>query len=238
MERLSRSVLISLGVWALGSACSAENGNGLIATQERSVATFSKVKVEDGLQVSIGRGERLVSITTDENLMSFIDVEVDGETLELRRNSNTQPTSIERIEVTTNVLTSLEVKDNSQVSADATQAGEWRLTARDVSVVSLTNIETSELDIDASDESRVDAFGNAIRVRIEAKSRSQVNTDGVTAEDVKVDASGGSLVFVNARSKIEVDASGNSFITVSGNPQDRNIDANGGSTVTFSNDRQ
>ena len=53
---------------------------------------------------------------------------------------------------------------------------------------------------------------------------------------MKVDAQGQSLVSVTAERSIEVDASGDSVVTVSGNPLDRNIDADNGSQVSFINE--
>ncbi len=237
MSPLNRSVLICAGALALASSCMSEEGNGIIATQERRLAAFTRVEVEDAIQVSISRGPSRVTITTDENLTSFYEIDVDGQTLKIREMSNfsLRPTGAVFVEVQTERMEGLEVRNGAQVSADATQAGEFRLIVRDKSTASISRIQASELTLDASDESRVDVFGEAARLRVESRSRSAVNADGLTAQEVRVIASGQSLVNVNALGSIEVDASGDSVVTVSGNPPDRNIDANNGSVVSFIN---
>lgn len=236
MSPLNRAVLICAGALTLASSCMSEEGNGLIATQERTLPAFSRVEVQDAVQVSIRQGPNRVTITTDENLTSFYEIDVDGQTLKIKETSNVRPTAAVFIEVFTERMEGLEVRNGAQVSADATQTGEFRLIVKDKSTASISRIQTPELILEASDESRVDVLGTASKVRIQSRSRSAVSADGLQAQDVKVDAEGQSLVSVNAERSIEVDASGDSVVTVSGNPLDRNIDSDNGSQVSFINE--
>ncbi|MDP2274445.1 MAG: DUF2807 domain-containing protein [Archangium sp.] len=238
MSPLNRSVLICAGALALASSCMSETGNGVITTQERLVPAFSKVEVQDAIQVSISRGPTRVTISTDENLTSFYEIDVDGETLKIKEMSNfkLRPTGAVFVDIQTERMERLEVRNGAQVSADATQAGEFRLIVKDRSSATVSRIQTSELILEATDESRVDVFGEATQLRVESRSQSAVNADGLDAQTVKVVATRQSLVNVNAQRSIEVDASGDSVVTVSGNPLDRNIDADSGSQVSFINE--
>lgn len=238
MSFLKRSIVICAAALALASSCMSEKGNGVIETSERVVSAFSRVEVEDDIQVSIARGPNRVTITTDENLASFYVLEVDGQTLKIRKMPGFQlkPTGTVFIEVLTERLEALEVKNGAQVSADATQTGEFRLIVKDKSNASVSRLQTQELVLEASDESRVDVSGDATSVRIQSRSRSAVNASNLNALNVKVDASGKSLVNVNARSSIEIDASGDSIVTVSGNPGARNIHSDTGSQISFVNE--
>ncbi len=238
MSILKPSVLSCVAALALTSSCMSEKGNGVIATQQRTVPAFSRVEVEDAVQVSITRGPNRVTITTDENLTSFYEIDVDGQTLKIKEMSNFElrPTGSVFIEVFTERMEGLEVRNGAAVSADATQTGEFRLIVKDKSTATISRIQTAELTLEASDESRVDVFGVASKVRIQSRSRSAVSADGLEAQDVKVDAQGQSLVSVTAERSIEVDASGGSVVTVSGNPLDRNIDSDNGSQVSFINE--
>lgn len=237
MLPLNRSGLICACVLALGSSCMSEDGNGLIATQERSVAAFSRIEVQGGIQVTISQGPRRVTVTTDENLSSFYVTDVDGQTLKINETSNRlRPTGTVFVEVFTERLERLEVKNGAQVSADATQPDEFRLIVKDNSIVSVSRMRTQKMVVEASGESRVDAQGDVTELRIESRSRSAINTAGLDAIEVKVDASGQSLVNVSARSSIEVDASGDSVVNISGNPGSRNINSDSGSQVVFINE--
>lgn len=228
-----RSVLLSLAVLGLSSACGAEEGNGLIVTEDVQVRDFSKVKVTDGLSVEIVVGPRRVTVTTDENLLDSFEFDVDGNTLKVDRGGRAIQPTVASISVSTPVLEGLEVTDRSQVNAQATQAEEWRLVVTDRSNVFVTGISATRLFVDARDESRADATGQARDIDIDCHQNSVVNADGVSAGRAKLDVSGGSLVNVNATSEIEISTSGNSRIIVSGNPPARNVNGDDGSEVLF-----
>ena len=235
MSSLTRSAVVALAVLGL-SSCVSEDGNGRIVTEQRSVTAFSKVKVEDGLRVSITQGPRGVWLTTDENLRTYFRAKVVGDTLVLDQLSNfvLNPTGEVVFEVTNDVLEGLEVSGGAQVSADATPAARWRLTASGGSTVSVARIAAPRFDVDASGNSRVDAFGSASDVNVNASGGSEVNTVGVSTVNLDVDASGGSVLNVAASSSATGNASGGSRVNVVGDPQTRSIDTSGDSQVTYS----
>jgi hypothetical protein len=230
-----RSVVITLAALGLLSACGAEEGNGFIVSEDRQVSSFSKVKVADGVSVEIVLGDRRVTVTTDDNLRDAFKIDVEGDTLKIdREGGNIEPT-VARIVISTPVLKGLEATDRAQVSAQATQSEEWRLTVKDRSNVVITGVTSTRFYVDARDESRVEAFGLTRDINIDCHDNSVVNADGVSAGRAKLDVSGGSLVNVNATNEIEIDASGNSRIIVSGDAPSRNIDADERSEIVFLN---
>lgn len=234
MTSLTRSAVVALAVAGL-SSCVSEDGNGRIVTEQRAVQAFQKVKVEDGLRVTITQGPRSVLLTTDENLRSFFQADVRGDTLVLKKLSNfsLNPTGEVVFEIMNEVLEGLDVSGGAQVSADATPTSRWRLTASGGSVVTARNVATPKLDVEASGASEVTLFGSANEARVKGSGGSKVNTVGVTTVSVDVDASGGSTLNVAASSSAKGIASGNSTVNVVGNPQTRTIDATGSSTVTY-----
>jgi len=64
-----------------------------------------------------------------------------------------------------------------------------------------------------------------------------MNSDAVNAGKAKVDISGQSQVNVRATSDIEIDSSGNSRVFVTGNPTTRDVNADNGSEIVFSNNQ-
>ncbi len=219
-------------------SCISEDGNGrVITTLISNVRSFSRVAVQDGIQVSIARGEPSVRLTSDENLRLFYEFDVDGRTLKIRQMNNFRltPSTPVMVEITNPELEGLDVSGGSQVSAEATPAGDWRLTVKEGSSASLSRLETQNLHVDASGSSRVDVFGRSRDVNIKSSGGSQVSTDGVSAAHVKINASGGSLITVNALESVKIDASGGSQVTVTGNPPERTTDTTDGSQVNFFN---
>lgn len=234
MSLLTRSCLITLTALSL-SACLVEVGNGEIVTQTRTVPAFSRVAVQSGLHATLSQGERSVAFITDQNLQTFLQAYVEDDTLVLRvvRNFSLQPTANLGVIVTNDVLEGLEVSGGAQVSANATPAADWSLTASGGSTVTLSQLQTQRLVIEASGGSRVTAFGLAPHLSATGSGGSQVNTEGTSAEDVIVQATGGSIFHVRASKSVSGAASGGSQVTVSGNPAARTITATGGSLVTW-----
>lgn len=228
-----RSVLLSLAVLGLFAACGPEEGNGNIVSEDVQVGDFTRVKVSDGLSVELMIGPRRVTVTTDENLLNKFEFDVDGQTLKLDRGGGAIEPTFATIVISTPALEGLEATDRSQVSAQATQAEDWRLVVTDKSNVFISGITATRFFVDARDESRVDATGLTRDIDIDCHGHSVVNADGVSAGKAKLDVSGGSLVNVNATSEIEIDTSGNSRIIVSGNPPARNVDGDDDSEVLF-----
>ena len=234
MSSLTRSALITLSVLGL-SACVTEEGNGQIVTDQRAVKAFTRLKVEDGLRVSVTQGPRNVWLTTDENLRSFFQAEVRGDTLVLSRmpNFRLKPTGEVLFEVTNDVLEGLEVSGGSQVNADATPARQWRLEVSGGSVVSVARMAAESLTMDVSGESRVEVSGSARDVKVNASGKSRVNAQTLSTVNLDVDASGGAILNVAASSSATGSASGNSQVNVLGDPQKRTISTSGTAQVTY-----
>lgn len=199
MSPLIRSAFFTLSALAFGS-CAIQVGNGQIVTQQRTVTAFSKVSVGSGIRATIARGDRSVNLTADENLHTFLQVYVEGDTLILRTlpNFTLNPTGNIVADITNPLLVGLDVSGGARVNADATEAVEWRLNASGGSTAALSRLEATQAIVAASGGSHVDVFGLAQSAIVEASGGSQIDTDGVAAEDVTVNASGGSTLHVRA----------------------------------------
>lgn len=205
-----RAALLSLVFLA---ACGPEAGSGVMGSQDFQVDEFDKVRVAEGLTVEVMTGARRVNVTTDDNLLESIKFDVDGKTLKVSRDGGrTQPT-FARIVITTPTLEKLEAVNKSTILG--------------------SGISATRFEVDARDESRIEASGLTREIDIDCHNQSIVNTDGLSAGKAKVDVSGKSVVTVNATSEIEIDAGGDSRVLVSGNPSQRKVDADPGSEVSF-----
>ena len=234
MTSLTRSAVFAVAVLGLFS-CMQQDGNGNVVTEQRTVKAFTRLKVEDGLRVSITQGPRNVWLTTDENLRSFFQAEVRGDTLVLKRLSNftLKPSGDVAFEVTNEVLEGLDVSGGAQVNADATPASQWRLDVSGESVVSVARMAAQKLTMEVTGNSEVNVSGAASDVKVRASGSSRVNTTRLSAVNVDVDASGSSVLNVAASSSATGSASGSSRVTVVGEPQKRDINTSGSSQVTY-----
>lgn len=237
MSVLTRSWLIILSALPL-AACVAESGNGKVVSQQRTVSSFSKVEVANGIHATITQGDRSVAVVTDENLQAFIEATVRDDTLFLRvlPNFRLNPTGDLGAVVKNGVLEGLAASGGARVTADATPAATWPLAASGGSNIVLSQLNTPQLILSASGGSIVQAFGVATNITATGSGGSQVLTEGVEAENFTLEASGGSLFRVRATRSIQGNASGGSQVSVSGNPASRSITTSGASRVTWLNE--
>lgn len=231
---LLRPSLLTLAALAL-AACGVEHGNNHLLTEARTVPAFSRLSVQSGFHAELGRGERALALTADENLLPLLEAYVESDTLVLRVRPHVAVSSTHGLHAVVNnpVLTALDASGGSIVSAVASGAVDWPLTASGGSQVTLTGLHATGVSLDASGGSQVDVYGLATELRAVGSGGSRVGADGLYAEAVTLDASGGSTVWVRASRSVQGGASGGSQVTVSGNPPARQITTSGGSTVTW-----
>lgn len=67
-------------------------GNGHIKTEERQVAAFANLDAGGAFEIQWQSGSPALRITTDENLLAYIENDVSGDTLNLRMRDHVWPT--------------------------------------------------------------------------------------------------------------------------------------------------
>lgn len=67
-------------------------GNGQITTDQRAIAAFSEIEANGAFQIEWRTGAPALSITTDENLLGYVDNQNIGNRLRLRAHKNLWPT--------------------------------------------------------------------------------------------------------------------------------------------------
>ncbi|HXX42410.1 MAG TPA: DUF2807 domain-containing protein, partial [Chthoniobacterales bacterium] len=67
-------------------------GNGNIVTEQRSVADFNEIVASGGMRVEWRAGAPSLTITTDENLIRYIENYISGPTLRLKEHEHLRPT--------------------------------------------------------------------------------------------------------------------------------------------------
>jgi hypothetical protein len=63
------------------SGCGFVAGSGRVVSQDRAFAPFHKVSIPGVADVSVVRGAGSITVTTDDNLLSYVTTEVKGDTL-------------------------------------------------------------------------------------------------------------------------------------------------------------
>ncbi|MCB9663818.1 MAG: DUF2807 domain-containing protein [Alphaproteobacteria bacterium] len=225
--------LVSLALVGL-SGCIVHIGSGDLVDVDLPVDAFDAMAAEQGLVVRHVEGERAVTAHIDDNLRDLLVVEVvDGE---LRMGFGDLPILVDPsddawIEVVAPPPERFSASGGASI--DAVGAGEVvRLSASGGAGIEVVVTATTRAEVSASGGADVTLGGTAPAVDVDASGGATV-TSTIKAGSASVSASGGAHVSVHATTSVTVSASGGSTVEVAGDPEDRDVDTSGGSTVTF-----
>ncbi len=224
--RIMRILFISLLTATLFSSCyfgmgERVRGNGNIISREESVGPFNSIDVGGAIVVRISQGgDHSVRIETDENLMEFLDVFTEGNTLVIRseRGYNLDPSKEVIAYVSAPAYKNLEVSGASKIIGENTISGSetLRLDASGASEIAL-QVNGGEVVGDLSGASHVRLSGQVSTIDIQGSGASHVKAFDLVADEAIFDFSGASTADVTANKKLRVDASGASHVRYRGN---------------------
>jgi hypothetical protein len=206
--------------------------------EERQVEPFSKLRVENGVDVYLTQADReAVSIEVDGIDLDDIVTEVVNDELRIRRLGigggvfglgGRAGAYIDFVR-----LSDIEVSGGSDVESRSTiEVEELKVVASGGSDVRLA-VDVPQLEFILSGGSDLDVEGRAHGVEIRASGGSDVSARRLQAQQASLRVSGGSDVSVNVESRIDIEASGGSDVDVYGDPDDRTVDAGRSSDVNW-----
>jgi hypothetical protein len=210
-------------------------GSGRTTTENYDFSDFTKLSIGSAFQTEVTQGSNYaVSVTVDDNLVEYLDVRVDGDTLHIglkpRISLGFRNTTL-RAQVTMPDVVGLDLsgatrtqvtgfKNEKPANVQVSGASQLR-----------GDITTGQMRMDASGASNVDISGSTGSLNVEASGASTVRLDDFTSTDTQVQASGASNITVNASGKLTGDASGASTVRYVGNPASVQVDTSGASSV-------
>lgn len=210
MSRFAFVVLSSLSL--LG--CWNEIDGGAEISKERTLESFSKVRVESGLTVKIAPGSPSATITAPEKVEEHLQtLRIEG-TLVVRIRPGVRVTNLESTEVV--------IRGENLEQVEAIKGSE----------VNFEGVTATTFRALAAGGSRVVVTGATPDLRVEASGGSTIIATGVNAESVSIAVAGGSTVEVNSTRAVGGVATGGSTVRVSGPGDFSTIYATDGSTVS------
>jgi hypothetical protein len=215
---MSRILILSF-VIALLAGCASPveipesiRGSGTLVSRTYDLKDFSQIYADVVAQVEVTRGDAYsVRVEVDDNVASRLEVSVTGDTLRIDMEDGAYNHVTLRAQVTMPKLTGVTLDGASTLQGEL--AGE-------------------DLDVDLDGASQATLTGTAGRVKIEINGGSRALLGDLAAQDVELNANGGSHVEVNASGTVSGQANGGSQIIVTGSPTSVNVKTEGGSQVT------
>jgi hypothetical protein len=206
---LAVSVSIAL---ALLVGCDAKwlgiQGSGITKTESRDVSDFTKLSIEGHGIINVEFGdEPSLRLTCDDNLLEFVETEVDGDELRISHTETIDPSDALRIDIVVKTLSEI-----------------------DLSGAAKLNIQSAKLDdlrLSISGSANIQADGTAENVVIRVSGAANISAGELRAKSVDISISGTGNAEVYASEWLEASVSGAGKINCLGSPQIRKQEVSG-----------
>jgi len=195
-------------------------GSGNVVTQEMPLTGFDEVAVSHAFHVDISQGEAFsVVIRVDDNLVEYLQVVKEGNTLKigLKPGQDVRNATLQA-EVTMPELAGLDLSGASHVTITGFKPTQALVVDASGASHLRGDIEAGNASFDLAGSSGVTLSGSAQDVTIDAAGGSEADLSAFSVVDANVEARGKSQVTVNVSGRLDVDASNGANVYYLGNP--------------------
>jgi Putative auto-transporter adhesin, head GIN domain len=173
-------------------------GNGHIETDDRTVSVFTEIDAGGVFEIEWQSGSPALRITTDENLLSYIESDVSGDTLHLRTHDHIWPTHGIKVIISSPARTAARIR------------GAVKLTAKQIS--------GSTFALEASGASNVSLDGNIDHLLADMTGASELEASGLQTKTAEISTTGAGDAEVAVSETLKVAITGAGKVSYSGNP--------------------
>jgi Putative auto-transporter adhesin, head GIN domain len=173
-------------------------GNGDIKTEDRTVAQFTEIDAGGAFTIEWQSGSPALHITTDENLLSYVESDVSSDTLRLRTHEHIWPTH------------GIKVVISSPTRTGARIRGAVKLTA--------TQLIGPKFALEGRGASQVTLDGNIDELLADMTGASELNASGLQTKTAEISTTGAGDVEVAVAETLKVAITGAGKVSYSGNP--------------------
>jgi hypothetical protein len=209
-------------------------GSGNLETEEYTFANFTGVEISSAFEFEIRQSSSYsINITADDNVIDYVQVAQDGETLKIRLGTVPGLRLVTlRASVTMPQLRGLTVSGasrgtvsdfSSSEALDITVSGASRVTG---------DITAGDIVFDVSGASTVQLEGSADNMVAVVSGASTCNLADFPVYDANVNVSGASTGTINLNGTLDANVSGASTLLYIGDPMMGTIDVSGASTIS------
>ena len=197
---MKRSVVLLCTLLLVLPACRwlGVRGNGNIITDQRSIEDFSELHVSGSFDVEWRTGTPGLAITTDQNLLSYIKVELQGNSLRIRTRERILPTH------------GLKVVATSSKRTGAKLTGASDLTAHDLTGDSFA--------VETTGAAEVKLDGNVGELLAEMTGASELSAKKLQTRTAEVSTTGAASADVSVSENLKVSITGAGEVIYHGNP--------------------
>ena len=173
-------------------------GNGHIETDDRTVSVFTEIDAGGVFEIEWQSGSPALRITTDENLLSYIESDVSSDTLHLRTHDHIWPTHGIKVIISSPARTAARIR------------GAVKLTAKQIS--------GSTFALEASGASNVSLDGNIDHLLADMTGASELEASGLQTKTAEISTTGAGDAEVAVSETLKVAITGAGKVSYSGSP--------------------
>jgi hypothetical protein len=198
MKKIAIVFLAACIVLVAGCRWVGIRGNGHIKTDERPVSAFANIDGRGAFVMEWQSGTPSLRITTDENLLPYIDTNVSGDTLHLRTREQIRPTHGIRVII------------SSPTRAGARISGAVKLDAKQLS--------GTRFALEARGASRVSLDGNIDELLADMTGASELAASTLQTKTAEISTTGAGDAEIAVAETLKVAITGAGKVKYSGNP--------------------
>ncbi len=199
MKKTTAVFLAACVVLATGCRWVGVRGNGNIKTDERTIGAFASIDASGAFEIEWQNGAPALRITTDENLLPYIENSISGDILRLHRREQIWPTH------------GVKVVISSPTRAGARISGAVRLTANQISGVRFA--------LESTGASRVTLHGSIDELLADMTGASELNASGLQTKTAEISTTGAADAEIAVVETLKVAITGAGKVTYFGNPK-------------------
>lgn len=194
-------------------------GSGKLISQEKVIENITNIHIKGIGTLNISQGDReSLVITTDDNIMPYIHVVKNNNTLSLSIDAE-HPINTTKLEYKLIVknLAAVRALGSTITQLHTISANTLQLDVKGSSTLS-GSITVETLELDAAGSTKVTLTGKAKEQKIDIKGSSRFNGNTLTGANAYISSKGASNIELNISDKISGSMAGAGTLSYSGNP--------------------
>lgn len=198
MRKIPIVLLAACAVVAGGCHLPGIRGNGRIKTEERSIGAFANVEASGAFEIEWLNGAPALRITTDGNLLSYVENDISGDTLHLRVREHIWPTHGIKVVISSPTQTGGRMRGAVKLVVKQLRGPTFALESKGASVVTLD--------------------GSVDRLLVDMTGASRLAAERLQAKTAEISTTGAGNAEVTVTDTLNVAITGAGKVTYSGNP--------------------
>ena len=219
--------LLLIAVAVLGMSCTVHSqskktvhGNHNVTKAERTVGSFTGIKVSSGVDVYLKQGEKeSVTVEADENLHEYIITEIKGGILHVYTDANIRDAERERVYVTMKDISSVQTTSAGDIVGETPiKSDHLELSASSAGNITL-EIYARETEIDISSSGDMTLTGETEKIKADLSSAGDLKAYNLNAREADLSVSSAGDADINVSEKLTARASSAGDINYIGDPK-------------------